>query len=65
LEKSFGEHKKSEDFAKKSAQGKKNVSNKGPHNHRLGRDSYTIAILKWRKMEKDLLAKGIIPAVYN
>jgi hypothetical protein len=51
------EYKKSEIFAQKSAQGE--------YNHRLGRGGYAVAIPKWRKMEQDLIAKGIISAVFH
>ena len=50
--KSFVEYKKSEDHAKKSAQGKKSGSKKGEYNHRLGRGGYAVAIPQWRKMEE-------------
>jgi hypothetical protein len=61
---SFVEYKKSEDFAKASARGKKNRGTK-EHNHHLGRGGYTFAVLKLRKMEEDLLAQGTIPAVFD
>ena len=59
------EYKKSEDHAKKSAQGKKSASKKGEYNHRLGRGGYAVAIPKWRKMEEDLIARGIVPRVID
>jgi hypothetical protein len=62
--KSFVEYKKSEIFAQKSAQAKNSTSKKGEYNHRLGRGGYAVAIPKWRKMEQDLIAKGIISAVF-
>jgi hypothetical protein len=63
--KSFVEYKKSEIFAQKSAQAKNSASKKGEYNHRLGRGGYTVAIPKWRKMEQDLIAKGIISAIFH
>ena len=63
--KSFVEYKKSEYHAKKSAQGKKSASKKGEYNHHLGRGGYAVAIPKWRKMEEDLLTKGIVSAVFD
>lgn len=63
--KSFVEYKKGEVHAKKSVQGKKSAGNKGPYNHRLGRGGYAVAIPKWRKMEADLEAKGIVTAVWD
>jgi hypothetical protein len=63
--KSFVEYKKSETFAQKSAQAKNNASKKGEYNHRLGRGGYAVAIPMWRKMEQDLIAKGIISAVFH
>jgi hypothetical protein len=63
--KSFVEYKKSEFFAKKSAQAKNSASKKGEYNHRLGRGGYAVAIPKWKKMEQDLIAKGIISAVFH
>jgi hypothetical protein len=35
------------------------------YNHHLGRGGYAVAILKWRKMEQDLIAKDIISAVFH
>jgi hypothetical protein len=63
--KSFIEYKESEIFAQKSAQAKNSASKKGEYNHRLGRGGYAVAIPKWRKMEQDLIAKGIISAVFH
>jgi hypothetical protein len=63
--KSFVQYKKSETFAQKSAQAKNSASKKGEYNHRLGRGGYAVAIPKWRKMEQDLIAKGIISAVFH
>jgi len=63
--KSFVEYKKSGEFAKKSAQGKNSASKKGEYNHGLGRGGYAAAIPKWRKMEEDLMTKGIISAVFD
>jgi hypothetical protein len=63
--KSFVEYKKSETFAQKSAQVKSSASKKGEYNHRLGRGSYAIAIPKWRKMEQDLITKGILSSVFH
>jgi hypothetical protein len=62
--KSFVEYKKSEIFAQKSTQAKNSASKKGGYNHRLGRGGYAVSIPKWRKMEQDLIAKGIISAVF-
>jgi hypothetical protein len=62
--KSFVEYKKSEIFAQKSAQVKNSASKKGEYNHRLGQGGYAVAIPKWWKMEQDLIAKGIISAVF-
>jgi hypothetical protein len=58
------DYKKSEDFAKASARGKKSHRKK-EHGHHLGRGGYTFEIPKWRKMEEDLLAQGTIPAVVD
>jgi hypothetical protein len=58
------EYKKSEEFAKASAQGKNSHGKKG-HNHHLCQGGYTLAIPKCRKMEEDLLTQGIIPLVYE
>jgi hypothetical protein len=63
--KSFIEYKKSETFAQKSAQAKNSASKKGEYNHRLGRGGYEAAIPKRWKMEQDLIAKGIISAVFH
>jgi hypothetical protein len=63
--KSFVENKKSETFAQKSAQAKNSANKKGEYNHRLGRGGYAVAIPKWWKMEQDLIAKGIISAVFH
>jgi hypothetical protein len=63
--KSFVECKKSETFAQKSAQAKNSASKKGEYNHRLDRGGYAAAIPKWRKMEQDLIAKGIISGVFH
>jgi hypothetical protein len=49
----------------KSAQAKNSASKKGEYNHRLGRGGYVVAIPKWRKMEQDLITKGIISAVFH
>jgi hypothetical protein len=62
---SFVVYKKSEFFSQKSAQGKKSVSKKGEYNHRLGLGGYAVAIPKWREMEQDLIAKGIISSVFH
>jgi hypothetical protein len=63
--KSFVEYKKSETFAQKRAQAKNSASKKGEYNHCLGRGGYAVAIPKWRKMEQDLIAKGIISTVFH
>jgi hypothetical protein len=63
--KSFVEYKKSETFAQKSAQVKNSASKKGEYNHRLGQGGYAVEIFKWRKMEQDLITKGIISAVFH
>jgi hypothetical protein len=63
--KSFVEYKKSENFAQKSAQAKNSASKKGEYNHRFGRVGHTVAISKWRKMEQDLITKGIISAIFH
>jgi hypothetical protein len=63
--KSFVEYKKSENFSQKSAQAKNSASKKGEYNNRLGRGCYAVAIPKWRKMEQDLIAKGIISVVFH
>jgi hypothetical protein len=44
---------------------KNSASKKGEYNHRLGRGGYVAAIPKWHKMEQDLIAKGIISAVFH
>jgi hypothetical protein len=49
------EYKKSEDFAKASAQGKQSRAKK-EHDHHLCQGGYAFAMPKWRKMEEDLLA---------
>jgi hypothetical protein len=61
---SFVEYKKSEDFAKASARGKKSHGKK-EQDHHLGWGGYAFAIPKWRKMEENLLAQGTIPAVLD
>jgi hypothetical protein len=61
---SIVEYKKSGDFAKASARGKKSRGNK-EHDHHLGRGGYAFAIPKWRKMEQDILAQGTITAVVD
>jgi hypothetical protein len=61
---SFVEYKKSEDFTKASARGKKSRAKK-EHGHHLGRSGYVFAILMWRKMEEDFLAQATIPAVVD
>ena len=60
----FVEYKMSEHHRNKSAQCKSSASMK-QYNHRLGSGGYLAAIPKWKKMEKDLLARGIIPATYE
>jgi hypothetical protein len=49
------EYKKSEDFAKESARGKKSRGKK-EHDQHHGRGGYALAVLNWEKMEEDLLA---------
>jgi hypothetical protein len=61
---SFEEYKKSQDFAKANAQGKKSRCKKW-HDHHRGRGGYAFSIPKWRKMDEDLLAQGTIPVVYE
>jgi hypothetical protein len=58
------EYKKSEDFAKASARGEKSHGKK-EHSHHFGRGGNAFAIPKCWKMEGDLLAQGIIPAVVD
>jgi hypothetical protein len=58
------EYKKSEDFAKASARGKKSRGKK-EHDHHLGQGGYTFEVPKWWKLEEDLLAQGTIPAIYD
>jgi hypothetical protein len=57
------EYKKSDDFAKASARGKKSRGKE--HDHHLGPGGYAFEVPKWHKMEEDLLAQGTIPAVYD
>jgi hypothetical protein len=52
-------------FAQKSAQAKNSASKNGEYNHRVGRGGYAVAIPKWQKMEQDLIAKGMISAVFH
>jgi hypothetical protein len=52
-------------MSQKSSQVKNSASKKGEYNHRLGRGGYAAAIPKWRKMEQDLIAKGIISEVFH
>lgn len=59
------EYKKSEGHAKKSAQAKERSNKQGPYYHHLGRGGYKHALPQWRKMEEDLLARGIAPAVID
>lgn len=62
---SFVDYVESEDFARKSSQAKHSASHKGEYHHHLGRGGYAVAIPKWKKMEEDLVTKGIIPATYD
>jgi hypothetical protein len=55
---------KSEYFTKASARGKNSHGTKG-HDHHLGKGDYALKIPKWRKMDENLLAQGIIPVVYE
>ncbi|XP_072148152.1 uncharacterized protein [Setaria viridis] len=57
----FVEYKRSEEGVKKITTNVANASQKGYHHH-LGRGGYGSAIPKWRKMEQDLIERGIIPA---
>jgi hypothetical protein len=61
---SFVEYKKSENFAKASARGKKSRGKK-EHDHHLGQGGYAFEVPKWQKMEEDLLAQGTIPTFYD
>ena len=60
---SFVEYKSSEQHAAKSVKNKALSEKKGSYNHRLGRGGYMVAIPKWKKMEEELMGRGIIPAV--
>src|SRR6185503_17427982 len=48
----------------RTAQARENAIKK-KHFHHLGQGGYKAAILKWQKMEEDLIARGIVPATFN
>jgi hypothetical protein len=56
------EYKTSEEAKKRSAINKKNNSKKKYH-HTMGQGGYKSGKPKWKKMEVDLIAKGIIPEI--
>jgi hypothetical protein len=58
------QHKSSEDSEQRTAQARENASKKKHFDH-LGQGGYKAAIPNWQKMEKDLIARGIIPATFN
>ena len=60
----FVQYKLSEDSEKRTTQAKENASKK-KHFHHLGQAGYSAAIPKWRKMEEDLIARGIVPTTFN
>ena len=60
----FKQYKLSEEAQAKSEQGKKNASKK-IYSHHLGVARYKKAVIKWQKMEQDLLDRGIRPATWE
>ena len=58
------QYKSSEDSEHRTAQARENASKK-KHFHHLGQGGYKAAILKWQKMEEDLIAREIVPATFN
>ena len=60
----FMQYKLSEDSEKRTSQAKENTSKK-KHFHHLGQGGYSSAIPKWKKMEDDLIARGIVMATFN
>ena len=60
----FVQYKLSEASEKRTAQARENASKK-IHFHHLGQGGYSTAIPKWRKMEDDLTARGIVPATFD
>ena len=60
----FVQYKLFKDSEKRTAQAKENASKK-KHFHHLGQEGYSAVIPKWKKMEDDLIARGIVPATFN
>jgi hypothetical protein len=58
----FVEYKTSEKAKKRSEINKKNGTKKKYH-HTIGQGGYKSGKPKWKKMEDDLIAKGIIPEI--
>jgi hypothetical protein len=58
----FVEYKTSEVANKRSKINKKNAAKKKYH-HTMGQGGYKSSKPKWKKMEDDLIAKGIIPEI--
>jgi hypothetical protein len=58
----FVEYKTSEGAKKRSAINKKNAA-KNKYHHTMGQGGYKSGKTKWKKMEDDLIAKGIIPEI--
>jgi hypothetical protein len=58
----FMEYKTSEEAKKRSDMNKKNAAKKKYH-HTMGQGGYKSGKPKWKKMEDDLIAKGIITEI--
>jgi hypothetical protein len=54
----------SKDRQESTRRNTENASKK-QHFHHLGQGGYSVAILKWQKMEEDLIARGIVLATFN
>ncbi|RLN08697.1 hypothetical protein C2845_PM11G18370 [Panicum miliaceum] len=56
----FVQYKLTEESEVRTRQNKENASLK-KHFHHLGQGGYSSAILKWQKMEEDLMSRAIVP----
>ena len=55
---------KSEVFKQRSAKNKENAAKKKYH-HTMGTGGYRSSAPKWKKIEDDMLDRGIIPETYE
>jgi hypothetical protein len=56
------EYKTSEEAKKRSEINKKNTAKKNYH-HTMGQGGYKSGKTKWKKIDDNLIAKGIIPEI--